>query len=308
MEKTILTAAITGSGTFPSQSPYIPITPQEIADEAVGAWEAGASVVHLHARNPEDGRPSADLGLFSEMLKEINSRCDVVIGISTGAGPNMTIEERTATISTFKPEMASLNMGSMNFSLHPLIKRIKEWKFDWEKPTIEMSKDYILANTFASLEKITSIMKSHDTKPELEIYDTSHLYNASYLVREGFLQLPLHMQFVLGVLGGLQATPYDLVHLKNTADRLFGDQYTWSVIGIGCPDEFRMGAVALAMGGHIRVGLEDNLLLARGELAQSNAQLVKKMRRICQDLGAKIASAKEARELIGLKGMDRVSF
>lgn len=308
MEKTILTAAITGSATFPSQSPYIPITPQEIADEAVGAWKAGASVVHLHARNPEDGRPSADLALYKEMIKEIKSRCDVVIGITTGAGPGMTIEERTATISTFRPEMASLNMGSMNFSLHPLSKRIKKWKFDWEKPAMEGSKDYIFANTFASLEKITSVMKSHDTKPELEIYDTSHLYNASYLVREGFLELPLHMQFVFGVLGGTQATPYDLVHLKNTADRLFRDQYTWSVIGTGWPNEFRMGAVAVAMGGHIRVGLEDNLILSRDELAQSNAQLVKKMRGICQALGAEIASTKEARELIGLKGMDRVGF
>jgi uncharacterized protein (DUF849 family) len=308
VEKVILTAAITGAATFPSQSPYIPITPQEIAEEAVRAWEAGAAVVHLHVRNPEDGRPSADLALYREILENIKSRCDVVICITTGAGAGMTIEERTATISTFKPELASLNMGSMNFSMHPLLKRIKEWKFDWERVYVEGSKDYIFPNTFASLEKIASIMKSNHTKPELEIYDTSHLYNASYLVREGFLEFPLHMQLVLGVMGGAQATAYDLVHLKNTADRLFGNQYTWSVIGTGWPDEFRMGAIASTMGGHIRVGLEDNLFLSKGQLAKSNAQLVEKMRRICEDLGREIASPKDSREIIQLKGMKEVAF
>ena len=308
MKKVILTAAVTGAATFPSQSPYIPITPKEIADEAVSAWRAGASVVHLHARDPKDGRPSADTVLYREIVENIKRRCDVVIGITTGAGAGMTIEERTATISEFKPELASLNMGSMNFSMHPLLDRIKEWKFDWERGYVEGSKDYIFPNTFASLEKITAIMRANNTKPELEIYDTSHLYNASYLIREGFLEFPLHMQFVLGVMGGVQATVYDLVHLKNTADRLFGDQYTWSVIGTGWPDEFRMGAVALNMGGHIRVGLEDNLFLSKKKLAQSNAQLVEKMRRICEDLGKEIASPIEAREIMQLKGMDEVAF
>lgn len=308
MEKVILTAAVTGAATFPSQSPYIPITPKEIADEAVSAWKAGASVVHLHARDPKDGRPSSDLSLYREMVENIKSRCDVVIGITTGAGAGMTIEQRTATISTLKPELASLNMGSINFSMHPLLDRIKEWKFDWEREYVEGSKDYIFPNTFASLEKITTILKSNNTKPELEIYDISHLYNTSYLVREGFLEFPLHMQFVLGVFGGTQATVYDLVHLKNTADRLFGDQYTWSVIGTGWPGEFNMGAVALAMGGHIRVGLEDNLLISKRELAKSNAQLVEKMRRICEDLGKEIAGPAEAREIIQLKGMEEVAF
>jgi len=308
MEKLILTAAVTGAATFPSQSPYIPITPKEIADEAVSAWEAGASVVHLHARDPEDGRPSSDITLYREIVENIKGRCDVVIGITTGAGAGMTIEQRTATISTFKPELASLNMGSINFSMHPLLDRIKEWKFDWEREYVEGSKDYIFPNTFASLEKIISIMRSNNTKPELEIYDASHLYNASYLIRKGFLEFPLHMQFVLGVMGGIQATVYDLVHLKNTADRLFGDNYTWSVIGTGWPNEFRLGAVALTMGGHIRVGLEDNLLIDRGELAKSNGQLVEKMRHICEELGSAVATPAEAREMIGLKGMDAVGF
>ncbi len=308
MKKVIITAAVTGAATFPSQSPHIPITPKEIADEAVVAWKAGAAVVHIHARDPEDGRPSADVELYREIITDIKARCDVVIGITTGAGAGMTIEQRTATISLFKPELGSLNMGSINFSMHPLLDRIKEWKFDWEKDYVEGSRDYIFPNTFASLEEITTIMKENHTKPELEIYDTSHLYNASYLVQKGFLEFPLHMQFVLGVMGGTQATVYDLVHLKNTADRLFGDQYTWSVIGTGWPNEFRLGAVALTMGGHIRVGLEDNLLIDRGELAKSNRQLVEKMRNICEELGSAVATPAEAREMIGLKGMDAVGF
>jgi len=308
MKKVILTAAVTGSATFPSQSPHIPITPKEIADEAVRAWEAGAAVVHVHARDPKDGRPSADVELYREIITDIKARCDVVIGITTGAGVGMTIEQRTATISLFKPELGSLNMGSINFSMHLLLDRIKEWKFDWEKDYVEASRDYIFPNTFASLEKVTTIMKENNTKPELEIYDTSHLYNASYLVQKGFLEFPLHMQFVLGVMGGTQATVYDLVHLKNTADRLFGDQYTWSVIGTGWPNEFRLGAVAMTMGGHIRVGLEDNLLIAKGELAKSNGQLVEKMRHICDELGSAVATPAEAREIIGLKGIDKVKF
>lgn len=300
MSNTIITAAITGAATFPSQSPYIPITPEQIADEAVKAWEAGAAVVHIHARDPKDGRPSASVDLYGEIVTSIKSRCDVIICITTGAGVGMSIDERTAAISEFKPELASLNMGSMNFSMHPLVDKIEEWKFEWEKPYVESSRDFIFANTFESLEKITAIMKRSGAKPELEIYDTSHLYNARQLVKEGFLAYPLHMQFVLGVLGGAQATVYDLVHLKTTADRLFGDQYTWSVIGTGWPQEFRMGAVALTLGGHIRVGLEDNLLVSKGEPAKSNAELVRKMRRICEDLGKDVANAEEAREILGL--------
>jgi uncharacterized protein (DUF849 family) len=308
MRKTIITAAVTGAATFPSQSPYIPITPRQIADESVAAWEAGAAVVHIHARDPQDGRPSADVELYREIVTDIKSRCDVVVGITTGAGAGMSIEQRTATISLFRPELGSLNMGSINFSMHPLLERIKEWKFDWEQQYVAGSRNFVFQNTFASLEKITGIMKENHTKPELEIYDTSHLYNAAYLLKEGFLELPLHMQFVLGVMGGTQATVYDLVHLKTTADRLFGDQYTWSVIGTGWPDEFRLGAVALTMGGHIRVGLEDNLLIARKQLAESNRQLVEKMRRICEDLGGATATPAEAREMLGLKGMETVGF
>jgi uncharacterized protein (DUF849 family) len=308
LSKVILTAAVTGAATFPSQSPHIPITPAEIADEAVRAWEAGSAVVHIHARNPEDGRPSSDLEHYRDIITSIKSRSDVVVGITTGAGAGMSIEERTATVSAFKPELASLNMGSMNFSMHPIKDRIKEWKYDWEKEYVEASRDFIFPNTFASLEKISTVMKAAGTKPELEVYDTSHLYNASYLVREGYIDLPLHMQFVLGVMGGAQATVYDLVHLKTTADRLFRDGYTWSVIGTGWPLEFRMGAVALTMGGHIRVGLEDSLLIDRGKLAAGNAELVEKMARICGLLGKETATPEEARKLIGLKGMGGVAF
>ena len=308
MKKVILTAAVTGAATFPSQSPHIPITPKEIADAAVGAWKAGAAIVHIHARDPKDGRPSADVELYRKIITEIKTRCDAVICITTGAGAGMSIEQRTATISMFKPELGSLNMGSINFSMHPILERVKEWKFEWEKDAVEASRDYIFPNTFASLEKITTIMKENHTKPELEIYDTSHLYNASYLIQKGFLESPLHMQFVLGVLGGAQATVYDLVYLKNTADRLFGDQFTWSVIGTGWPDEFRLGAVALTMGGHIRVGLEDNLLIDKGTLANSNGQLVENMRHICEELGSSVATPAEAREMIGLKGMKKVNF
>jgi len=308
MKKVILTAAITGAATFPSQSPYIPITPRQIADEAVAAWKAGAAVVHIHARNPEDGRPSASLDLYREIVTSIKSRCNVIICITTGAGAGMTIDERTTTVSTFKPELASLNMGSMNFSMHPLLNKIKEWKFEWEKPYVEATRDFIFPNTFASLERITTVMNQNGTKPELEIYDISHLYNTQYLVQEGFLQYPLHMQFVLGVMGGAQATAHEMVHLKNTADRLFGNRYTWSVIGTGWPHEFRMGAVALTLGGHVRVGLEDNLLISRTELAKSNAQLVEKMVRICEDLGKEVADSEEAREILQLKGLDKVAF
>jgi len=306
--KVIITAAVTGAATFPSQSPYIPITPQQIIDEAVGAWEAGAAVVHIHARNPQDGRPSSDVELYREIVTSIKARCDVVICITTGAGAGMTVEQRAAPIILFKPELGSLNMGSINFSMHPLLDRIKEWKFDWEKDYVEASRDYIFPNTFASLEKVTTIMKENQTKPELEIYDASHLYNASYLVSKGFLEYPLHMQFVLGVMGGTQATVYDLAHLKSTADRLFGDQYTWSVIAVGWPNEFRLGAVALTLGGHIRVGLEDNLFITKGELAKSNKQLVAKMRHICEELGSSAATPAEAREIIGLKGLEKVGF
>jgi len=246
--------------------------------------------------------------LYRKIITEIKTRCDAVICITTGAGAGMSIEQRTATISMFKPELGSLNMGSINFSMHPILERVKEWKFEWEKDAVEASRDYIFPNTFASLEKITTIMKENHTKPELEIYDTSHLYNASYLIQKGFLESPLHMQFVLGVLGGAQATVYDLVYLKNTADRLFGDQFTWSVIGTGWPDEFRLGAVALTMGGHIRVGLEDNLLIDKGTLANSNGQLVEKMRHICEELGSSVATPAEAREVIGLKGVKKVNF
>lgn len=308
MEKIIITAAITGAATIPSQSPYIPITPRQIADEAVNAFEAGAAVVHIHARDPEDGRPSSSLDHYREIVTDIKSRCNVVICITTGAGAGMSVEERAAPINTFKPELGSLNMGSLNFSMHPLLKKIKVWKFQWEKPYLENSRDFIFPNTFASLEKIISIMRENCTKPELEIYDTSHLYNTQYLVQEGLLEYPLHMQFVLGVMGGAQANGYDLVHLKTTADRLFADKYSWSVIGTGWPHEFRMGAMALTLGGHVRVGLEDNLMIDKGELAKSNAQLVTKMRRICEDLGKDVASPDDARQIIQLKGLDHVAF
>jgi len=310
MDKVIITAAITGAIAIPTQSPYLPLTPEDIANEAVRSWRAGAAVAHIHVRDPNEGFPSADLNLYRMVIQKIMSETDLVICLTTGAGRGMSIEERTQVVPVFKPELASVNMGSINFSIHPLGKRFKpeDYRFEWEKTWMEGSRDFVFRNTFADLEGICQIMEKNQVKPELEIYDVGHLYNAAYLVRENFLKRPLHMQFVTGILGGIASTVEDLVHLANRASSLFGEDYTWSVIGAGFPAQFRMAAAALGMGGHVRVGLEDNLHMSKGKLAESNAQQVEVAVQLSRLLGREPATPNEARSILGLKGKDRVLF
>ncbi|MFH1082193.1 MAG: 3-keto-5-aminohexanoate cleavage protein [Pseudomonadota bacterium] len=296
--KVIITAAITGSIHTPTMSQYLPITPEEIACQAVEAARVGAAAVHIHARNPENGMPSPDLSHFREIIEKIRSEVDVIICITTGGGAGMTVDQRAAPVLEFKPELASFNMGSINFALFPVITKYKEWKYDWEKPFLEASKANIFQNTFADLEKICRIMRDTGTKPELEIYDVGHLYNAKFLLSEGFLDPPLFLQFVMGILGGIQPTFYDLLHLKETADRLFGEnQYQWSAFGAGRM-EFPICTVSALMGGNCRVGMEDNLYLGEGELARSNAELVEKMVRIIREFSLVPATPDEAREIL----------
>ncbi|MHA1606839.1 MAG: 3-keto-5-aminohexanoate cleavage protein [Candidatus Freyarchaeota archaeon] len=317
-EKLIITCALTGSATIPSQTPYLPITPDQIAEEAYRAWEAGAAVVHVHVRDPKTGMPTADLNVWRETLTKIKEKCDVVVCCTTGGGMGMTAEQRIAVVPEFEPEMCSCNTESMNFTLFPLAERIKEWKTEWEKPLLEASKDFVFKNTFADLETFLKTMYEHNVKPEFEIYGTNGIWNLGAYVQFGWAKFPLHMQFVLGVLGGTGPTVENLLHLKHTADMMFGPQnYTWSVIGVGYPAQFHLGAVAITMGGHVRVGLEDNIYvkykIKDGQvvdrvLAKSNAELVEKIVKIADELGREIATPADARRMLGLKGMDKVKF
>lgn len=308
VEKVIVTAAITGATTVPSQTEYLPITPEEIAQEAVRACEAGAAVVHIHARNPQDGSPSSDLQVFGDILRKIKSRSDVIVCTTTGGGVGMTIEERISVVPAFKPEMASFSTGSMNFGLFPAADKIDQFKFAWEKNLLENTRDFVFKNTFVDMEYFCRTMYENGTKPELEIYDAGHLSTVRYMLDLGILRPPLHIQFVMGVLGGIGNRWEDLIYLKQTADRLLGDSITWSVIGVGYPAEFYLGTMATIMGGHVRVGLEDNIRVARGKLARSNAELVTKMVKIINELGKEVATPEEARAILGLKGLDEVCF
>jgi uncharacterized protein (DUF849 family) len=306
-EKIIITCAVTGSIHTPTMSPYLPLKPQEIAEEAVKAAEAGAAVVHIHARDPKTGIPTSDINVFREILSRIKEKSDVVICPTTGGGLGMTVEERIRVIPELKPEMASFNMGSMNFALHHLVEKFKEFKLDWEKQYLEMSKDFIFRNTFKDLEYVAKTFYENETKPELECYDVGHIYNAAYLLSTGVLKPPLHIQFVHGILGGIGTHLEDLMHMKRTADRLFGENFTWSVIGAG-RFEFSLCTVGLILGGHVRVGMEDNLYLSKGRLAKSNAEMIEKMVRIARELGREPATPDEARKILGLKGKDKVNF
>jgi uncharacterized protein (DUF849 family) len=299
--KVIVTAAITGAIHTPTMSPYLPLTPEDIARQAIDAARAGASSVHLHARNPEDGRPSPDLDLFRRIVEPIREASNVIICLTTGGGTGMTIDQRAAVVPEFQPELASFNMGSVNFSLHPVLAKYDDWKFDWEPMYLEGSRGNIFANTFADMERLSGIMRANGTKPELEIYDVGHLYNAAFMISQGLLDKPLYLQFVMGILGGIQPTFHDLVHLKETADRLFGlGSYQWSAFGAG-RTEFPICTAAALMGGNCRVGLEDNLYLGKGELAKSNAELVTKMIRILGEFNLEPATPDEARAILGLK-------
>lgn len=305
--KVIITCAVTGSIHTPSMSPHLPLTAQEIAEAAIGAAEAGASVVHLHARNPENGLPDQSPAAFEPFLKVIKQRSDCVINITTGGAATMSIEERLGPVSIFKPEVASLNMGSMNFGLYPMLARFKEFKHDWERPYLEGSRERIFKNTFADIEHILTTCAENGTRFEIECYDIGHLYTLAHFVDRGIVKPPFFVQSVFGILGGIGPHPEDVMHMKRTADRLFGDQYSWSVLGAGA-NQMRIAAQAAAMGGNVRVGLEDSLWLGPGQLARTNADQVTKVRGIIEGLGLSIASPEEAREILQLKGADRVAF
>jgi uncharacterized protein (DUF849 family) len=300
-QKVIISAAITGSIHTPSMSPYLPITPEQIARDAIDAAKAGAAAVHIHARNPENGMPSPDLNLFKDIIERIKSESDVIICTTTGGGIGMTVDQRVAVVPAFKPELASFNMGSMNFGLFPMAERPMEWKYSWERQLLESTRGLIFQNTFADLERICQIMRENGTKPELEIYDVGHLYNAQYLASRGLLDEPIYMQFVMGILGGINATLYDLIHLKQTADRIFGEgKYRWSAFGAGRM-EYPICTTAVLLGGNCRVGLEDALYVSRGVLAKSNAELVEKMVRIIRELSFEPATPDEARKILGIR-------
>jgi len=305
--KVIITCAVTGSIHTPSMSPHLPITASEIADAAIGAAEAGAAVVHLHARDPKDGRPDQSPEAFAPFLKVIKQRSNCVINITTGGAPTMSIEERVKPAATFKPEVASLNMGSMNFGLYPMLARQKEFKHDWEKPYLEGSRERIFRNTFADIEYILTTCANNGTRFEIECYDIGHLYTLRHFADRGVVKPPFFVQSVFGILGGIGPHPEDVMHMKRTADRLFGDQYHWSVLGAG-RNQMAIAAQAAAMGGNVRVGMEDSLWLGPGQLAKSNAEQVTKARQIIEGLGLEIATSDEAREMLQLKGGDQVGF
>jgi uncharacterized protein (DUF849 family) len=305
--KVIITCAVTGAIHTPSMSPYLPITPQEIADAAVGAAEAGAAIVHLHARDPITGKPDQTPDAFRPFLKDIKARSDVVVNLTTGGSPYMPVQERMLPAKVLKPEVASMNTGTMNFGLFPMLTRFKEFKHEWEKPYLEASKDLIFRNTYGDLETVLTELSENQTRYEFECYDTSHLYNLAYLVDRGFVKAPFFVQTVFGILGGIGTHPEDVMHMKRTADRLFGDDYRWSVLGAG-RSQMPIAAMAASMGGNVRVGLEDSLWIGPGKLAESNAQQVRKVREIIEGLGLEVATPDEAREILALKGKSEVGF
>jgi uncharacterized protein (DUF849 family) len=308
-QKVIITCAVTGSIHTPSMSPAIPVTASEIADAAIGAAEAGAAVVHLHARDPKDGRPDRSPDAFAPFLKVIKQRCAAVINITTGGAPTMSIEERVKPAATFKPEVASLNMGSMNFGLYPMIPRFKgKFKHAWEEPYLEGSHDRIFKNTFKDIEYILTTCAENGTRFEIECYDIGHLYTLAHFLERGVVKPPVFVQSVFGILGGIGPHPEDVIHMRRTADRLLGrENYHWSVLGAG-RNQMPIAAMAAAMGGNVRVGLEDSLWIGAGKLAESNAQQVTKARQIIEGLGLEIATPDEAREILVLKGGDKVNF
>ncbi len=306
-QKTVITCAITGAIHTPTMSDSLPYTADDIAGQAVEAAEAGASILHLHARRPEDGGVSIDPDKFSAFLPRIKQATNAVLNLSTGGSLLNTIEERIGPAMKFSPEMCSLNMGSMNFSFHPLAKRYDEWKFDWEKEYIENSDTYIFRNTFRDIKTVSDNLSPHNIKFEHECYDVGHLYNLKFCMDIGLFKAPIFIQFIFGILGGIGPEVDNLIFMKRTADRLFGNDYRWSVLGAGGA-QMSLATTASQMGGNVRVGLEDSLFIERGKLAQSNAQQVEKIRRIVEDLGCEVASPDEAREMLDLKGGDRTNF
>ncbi|MFY0614436.1 MAG: 3-keto-5-aminohexanoate cleavage protein [Hyphomicrobiaceae bacterium] len=305
--KVIISCAVTGSIHTPSMSPHLPITAEEIADAAIGAAEAGAAIVHLHARDPETGKPDQSLERFAPFLGVIKQRTPAVVNITTGGAMTMTVEERALPAIKFAPEVASLNMGTMNFGLYPMLNRYKDFKHDWERDYLEGSKSGFFKNTFADIEYILTECANNGTRFEVECYDIGHLYTLAHMVDRGIVKPPFFVQSVFGILGGIGTHPEDVAHMKRTADRLFGDAYRWSVLGAGS-NQMRIAAIAAAMGGNVRVGLEDSLWAGPGKLAESNAEQVKIVRQIIEGLGREVATPDEARDILELKGGDKVEF
>ncbi len=311
MDKLIISCAITGNITLPVQTPYLPLTPQQIIDDAVRAANAGAASVHIHGRDPKTAKPTTEPAVYREIASGIKARSNVIVCVTTGGTADMTPAQRAQVVPALKPELATFNMGSINFSIHPIAERYKDedYKYPWEKDFALSTKDFIFRNTFGDIEKLCQIMQENDTKSEFEMYDVGHLYNLNFLARRNIIKFPVWMQFVTGILGGIGATLEEVMHMKQTADRLFGvDKYTWSVIGAGYPAEFNMATLAIMMGGHVRVGMEDNIFIERKVLAKSNAELVEKVVRIAKELGREIATPDEARSILGLKGGDKVNY
>ena len=306
-QKVIITCAITGAIHTPSMSKHLPVTPEDIADSAVGAAEAGAAILHLHARDPETGRPDQSPEAFGRFLSRIKQRTGAVINLTTGGAPYMTVEERVQPAVRFQPEVASLNMGSMNFGLFPMLDRFTDFQHPWEREVLENSRDLIFRNTFRDIEYVLRTLGDSGTRFEFECYDAGHLYNLAHFLGRGLVKPPLFIQTVFGILGGIGPHPEDVMHMKRTADRLFGDQYRWSVLGAG-RNQMRIAAQAASMGANVRVGLEDSLWIDAGQLAESNAQQVRRVRQILEGLGLDIATPDEARDILALKGPDRVAF
>jgi len=311
MEKLIITAALTGNITLPTQTPYLPLTPQQIIEEAVRAANAGAASVHIHGRDPKTGKPTTDPEVYKEIATGIKQRSNVIVCVTTGGTAYMNAAERVQVVPALKPELATFNMGSINFSIHPIAERYKDedYKFPWEKEFALNTKDFIFRNTFGDIEHFCQTMKENDTKAEHEVYDAGHLYNVNFFVRKNIIKFPIWLQFVTGILGGIGSALEDVMYMKHTADRLFGTgNYKWSVIGAGYPAEFNLATLGIIMGGHARVGFEDNIFIERGVLAKSNAELVEKVVRIARELDREIATPDEARKILGLKGMDKVDY
>ncbi len=306
MDKVIVTAAITGSIHVPSMSPYLPITPQQIADEAVRVYEAGGAVAHIHVRNPETGQPSSDMELFREVVTKVKSKCNMVLCLSTGGGVGMTTAERVKAVTTFKPELASFNFGSINFGLFPIAEAVREFKFPWEKAYLESTWDFIFPNTFKTLREFSQAFTENETKPELEIYDAGMINNVAVMLQRGHLKKPVYLQFVLGILGGMPASPNNLLFLYNSARETIGD-FVWSVCAAG-RHQLPICTMSLVMGGNVRVGMEDSLYAGKGVLAKSNADQVEKIVRIARELGLEPATPDEARQILGLKGLDKVNW
>ena len=305
--KVVITCAVTGAIHTPSMSPHLPITADEIAQAAIGAHEAGAAIVHLHARDPKDGRPDQRPEAFAPFLSKIRKACDVVVNITTGGAPTMTVDERVRPCAHFKPEVASLNMGSMNFGLFPMLARFSEFKYDWERPYLAGSDERIFRNTFKDIQFILETCAANRTRFEIECYDIGHLYTLRHFADRGLVKPPFFIQSVFGILGGIGPHPEDVAHMRRTADRLFGNDYVWSVLGAG-RNQLPIAAQSAALGGNVRVGLEDSLWIGPGKLAESNAQQVRAARQVIEGLGLEVATPGEARAILQLKGADAVNF